>query len=466
LRIKGTITTNFAIRVLVFTAVLLIFITISLIWNFKAKFLNEITSIAVFYSAYLITPSLHLDKVSIVSPKNLMLLVFFMRLVICPVTILITGQQSWKLPAEPTHEDLYLVHLITFVAFYAFVSGWDLLRRASPGEERPPSPGMKFRNNAVIALFLFGSLLFVVYGYYGSLNGYLASIFVEDYDASREGQGKLLIYISIILRYVIPFLGVILGLVFIHKIKSGIWVRAITAFLFIIIIVFLGLSPSRNNMIFPVLSFLAACIPIYFRIKFRDFLLGAAGFLILLFLFQNIRKRENAPMIEELNRVEKFVEFVQVYFVAPHIMTPLVTIVENADTIPFTLHSSLLESIPVLGAPFRQKSGSYVYNVAYGRAVGPDQVFPTYGEVFFNLGMIGLIFVFMLTGFIYRKLDRFFMIDTTNDPFLRSLVFYLSLLFNATIFYSYSVLGQFFYYNSILIFAMLIFRDRIGTNNA
>ncbi len=460
------ISANFVIRLIAFTSLLLTYVVVSKIFNHDIGYFNELFSIVLFYSVYFLTPSIWVDKSSIISPKNLMLLVFIMRLVVCPLSILLFGPQSWKLPFAPESEDLFLVHTITFIAFLSFILGWDLIGGGITNETVAKRPVFKFRNNFILFLLLFGCLIFIIYGYYGSLNGYLNSMFLEDYQSIQESNSKIVVYLTILFRYGIPFIGIMLGLFTLNSIRGGVWTKALIAFISILIILFLALGPSRNNMIFPVLAFLAACIPIYFRINFRDFTLGAFGFLVLLFMFQNIRKRENALIINDLNRTEKFVEFIQVYFVSPHIMSPMVRIEEEFDPVPFTLHSSILETVPILGTSFRDKSGSYIYNVAYGRAVGPDQVFPTYGEIYLNLGLAGLIVVFFVTGFIYRKIDEFFRTKTIIDPLLRALVFYLALLFNATIFYSYSVLGQFTFYNSILIFIILIFRDKVSVNEA
>jgi len=283
---------------------------------------------------------------------------------------------------------------------------------------------------------------------------------MEDYFGVQEEMGRLWIYSNILFKYVIPFFGIILGIYALEKIKTGIWGKALIAFIFILLIVFLSLGPSRNNIVFPVLAFLAAVIPRYFRIRFRDFILGCIGFIVLAFFFQNLRKRSNEAIMTELNTGEKFIEFIQVYFVAPHIMTPMFRIEEKFNDVPFTIHSSFLETVPVLGAPFRDKSGSYYYNAGYDREGARDQVFPTYGELVMNLGYIGMIIVFMLTGYFYRKIDIFFRRKTPGDPLFRAIIFYFTLLYNALIFLSYSVFGQFIFYNSVLVFFVMLLRDR------
>jgi hypothetical protein len=451
---------NTFIRAVTFILITALFALLGFITGCRIKFFSEIFSIVVFSCAYILTPSIRVDTVNIVSPKNLMLLIFFTRLVICPITIFIFGYQPWVLPEMPDEATLFRASLISDVAFLAFVIGWDMTR----GSDIPDPPVVKgiyrFRNNAMIALGLLTALILFIVFYYGSFSYYIQTLFLEDYLGIQEEKGKIWIFASILFKYVIPFLAIILGIHALEKTKTGIWGKALIAFLFILLIVFLALGPSRNNIVFPVLAFLSAVIPRYFRIRFRDFILGCIGFMILAFFFQNIRKRSNEAIMSELNTGQKFIEFIQVYFVSPHIMTPLFLIDEKFDKVPFTIHASFLETIPVLGSSFREKSGPHYYNAGYGREGGRDQVFPTYGEVYFNLGYLGLIAVFILTGFFYRKINRFFHRKTPDDPVFRAIIFYFTLVFNSTIFLSYAVFGQFIFYNSFFLLIVMLLRDR------
>ncbi|NLA50436.1 MAG: O-antigen polysaccharide polymerase Wzy [Bacteroidales bacterium] len=451
---------NTLIRAITFFFLFGLFVLSGFISNYKIRFSSEIFSILIFYYAYLITPSIHVDKVNIVCPKNLMLLIFFTRLVICPVSIMLFGYKTWVLPEFPTPYMIHKASVISDLAFLSFVTGWDFLNEKRAKDFSAVNGKYKFRNNAVLALGLFVVLLFFIFFFYGSFRTYVQTLFLEDYLEIFEGKNRIIIYANIMFKYVIPFLAVILGIHSLEKIKTGIWVKAAVTLFFILLIILLALGPSRNNIVFPVLAFLSAVIPRYLRIKFRDFILGCTVFLVLAFLFQNIRKRSNEDIISELNTGEKFIEFIQVYFVSPHIMTPMFLIDEKFDKVPFTLHSSFIETIPILGMPFREKSGSHYYNAGYGREGARDQVFPTYGEMAFNLGYVGLILSFILTGFIYRKIHIFFQRRTLDDPLFRSIVFYYALVFNSTIFLSYTVFAQFVFYNSVLLFIVMLFRDK------
>jgi hypothetical protein len=460
-KIRLKIKLNKSLRFIYLFAVLFLFIIISELVNYNVRYLNEIFSMLIFFITYYLTPSIRVDKINLVSPVNLMLLIFFVRLVICPITIIFTGFQNWVLPFFPNNQELFKAYLITLLAFISFIIGWDILNKGRNESGIVNSGSFKFRNNALIAAVLLAMLFFLVFFYYGSFSGFLKSFYLEDYFKYRENKSKLLIYFSIMFKYGISFLGIIIGLYAIDRVKGGIWIKGLVAFLSIILIIILSMGPSRNNMVFPILAFLAASIPKYFRIRYRDFIIGCIAFILFAFIFQNYRMHKNNQVISQLNSSDKFIEFVQVYFDAPHIMTPVFRLPETPENKIFTLHSSLLETIPVLGTPFRDKSGSYIFNVAYNRLEGRDQVFPTSAEIYFNLGWIGVIAIFLFTGFFYRKINEFFLDQTLADPVFRASIFYLTLVFNATIFYSYSVLGQLIFYNSIIVVLIILFRDRI-----
>lgn len=440
--------------------ILIVFILVSLFTRHTIRLFNELYSIIIFFSAYLTVGSVKIDKVNIVSPVNLMLLVFFMRLVICPLTIIFFGYQKWVIPFTPTNTEVFKSYLLVFLSFYCFVIGWDLVKQTYKQLLPVKNEKIFFRNNSVIALLLLCLMVLLIFIIYGSFSSYLNSIYLEDYHKYVTDSNKLLLYLFLLIKYGVPFFAIISGIYILDRINGDVYTSGVITAIFVILIVLFALGPSRNNIVFPVLAFLSAVIPRYLRLKLRDFILACVLFLIVAFLFQNLRWKRNKDVLSKLNSTEKFIEFIQVYFNAPHIMTPTFRVDEKLNKVPFTLDASLLESIPVIGISFRSRSGSYVYNVAYANPKGRDQVFPAPAEVFINLGYIGVVLVFILIGYFYRKIDLFYHNRTYEDPVFRAIIFYLALVFNATIFLSFSVMGQFIFYNCILIGIIMLLRDK------
>jgi hypothetical protein len=448
------------IRVLFFLMILIVFILVSLFTRHNIRLFNEFYSIIIFFSAYLTVGSVKIDKVNIVSPVNLMLFVFFMRLVICPITIIFFGYQKWVIPFTPTNTEVFKSYLLVFLSFYCFVIGWDLVKQTYKQLLPVKNEKVTFRNNSVLAVLLLSLMVLLIFIMYGSFSAYLNSIYLEDYHKYVTNSNKLLLYLFLLIKYAVPFFAIISGIYILDRINGDVYISGIITAMFVILIVLFALGPSRNNIVFPVLAFLSAVIPRYLRLKLRDFILACVLFLIVAFLFQNLRWKRNRDVLSKLNSTEKFIEFIQVYFNAPHIMTPTFRADEKLKKVPFTLDASLLESIPVIGIPFRSRSGSFVYNVAYANPNGRDQVFPAPAEVFINSGYIGVVFIFLLIGYLYRKIDLFFHNRTYEDPVFRAIIFYLALVFNATIFLSFSVMGQFIFYNCILIGIIMLLRDK------
>ena len=225
---------NTFLRIVVFIILVTIFVVLGLITGFRIKFYSEIFSIIIFSCASYLTPSLRVDTTNLVSPVNLMLLIFFTRLVICPLTIMLFGYQPWVLPEMPDSELIFKSSVISDIAFLSFVTGWDLLNEPGSSATDAKHSKFRFRNNGIIAVGLLITLLIFIFFYYGSLSYYFSTLFYEDYFGVQQEKGKLWIYSNILFKYVIPFLGIILGIYTLEKINVGLWGKAFIAFLFVL----------------------------------------------------------------------------------------------------------------------------------------------------------------------------------------------------------------------------------------
>lgn len=421
----------------------------------------EIISILLFFCLYFSSSSLRVDRINIISPKNLMLLVFFARFVIIPITIIFFGYQKWVLPFLPNSEELIKSYNVMFIAFSAFVLGWILFGKEKDTDSIVAKKTPGFRNSIVISLILFLLFIFFIFFIYGSFSNYISSIFLDNYSAFQSRGNKLFNYLFVLLKFVIPFSIIVLALKILKHVKPNYLSKTSTIAFFSLIVIFFSLGPSRTNMIFPLLAFFAALIPIHIKIRFRDFVFTSLLFLFFAFYFGSLREKKQQNLSDKNTTSIQFVAFLQAYFGAPHLMTPLFHKDNYNKEIPLTIHSSLLETIPVLGKSFRETSGTFYYNSFYGRSAYPDQVFPTSGELYLNFGYLGVIIGFFIFGIGYSKIHNLFIVNTLFDPVFKALFFYLTLLFNGTIFLSFSVIGQFMFYNSILVTLFIVFRDRV-----
>ena len=71
--------------------------------------------------------------------------------------------------------------------------------------------------------------------------------------------------------------------------------------------------------------------------------------------------------------------------------------------------SSALAPLPVLGKPFREMSGTAIYNrMIYGQLDVQDQIAPFQGETFLDFHIVGLFFGFAFLGWLTFKLQTAF----------------------------------------------------------
>jgi hypothetical protein len=87
-----------------------------------------------------------------------------------------------------------------------------------------------------------------------------------------------------------------------------------------------------------------------------------------------------------------------------------------------TIVASALSPIPILGKPFRQSSGTGLYNrLIYNDPWAVDQVVPFSGELFINFNIIGLIVGYSLFGLVIAHLQSAF--DKSRNTFEAYYVF-------------------------------------------
>jgi hypothetical protein len=140
-------------------------------------------------------------------------------------------------------------------------------------------------------------------------------------------------------------------------------------------------------------------------------------------------------------------EMLQVYGGAPQFLGFFLEM-DNWGTRPQwgkILGSSALAPLPILGKPFRDSSGTAVYNrLIYGMLDVQDQIAPFQGETFLDFHLPGLVAAFALVGWLTFRLQTAF---TASLSFFESFVWqYFSIWICFSIFGSLSVVSQVFIY--------------------
>jgi len=179
---------------------------------------------------------------------------------------------------------------------------------------------------------------------------------------------------------------------------------------------------NRGTMLGPVLALAGAFSAHVWRIPFKGVILASALALAIAFAFGSYRSTD--LNVTELSRsavadtlsVDGAVEFVQIYTSAPQMTAYVIDSLEGKFYYGATLLPSLVYPIPVLGKPYRETSGTVIFNtLIYGEdAVSLDQIIPLDGELYMNLHLAGVLLGNVVLGCVLVWLQGKFM--TAPNP--------------------------------------------------
>ena len=380
---------------------------------------------------------------TVITPKNFMLFVWFNKLVVIPLEILVVGNM---IPVEyHLNQDISTEICITLVSFGAFVVGWSCF-----SQKQILRPVIVFSFLTTWASIYFLVALISLSLFYGSLENYLSgAIFTYITREIVEQNATSMGFLANIGQRFWAF-GVLL-MWYKWKTKKGKvhWLRQLP---WLLLCLAGTLSSNRSNILYPLLTLMSV---IYAGWKTRHpfwWALLFSALLLLLLFFGYVRVQPSLDFEvlkilfdEYLNRWEYIVQAHQLYVGSPYQITPLLSIQPSS----FTLIASLLEPIPIVGKAFREQSGPYIYNLAYFQSlVSQDKVIPVVGELYYNGGYLLVGLGSAVIAVVYKWLDAAFKRNVPVNPPLAAAFFYVMLLFSATLLLSLSVLMQFLVYNA------------------
>jgi len=173
---------------------------------------------------------------------------------------------------------------------------------------------------------------------------------------------------------------------------------------------------NRGTMLGPILGLTAAFSAHVSRISFKSVILAGALALFVAFAFGSYRSTDlDVTELSQLSTgdtwsVEGLVEFVQIYGSGPQMSAYLIDSLEGQFYYGETLLPSLLYPVPVLGKPYRDTSGTVIFNeLIYGDTESVDQIIPLDGELYMNFHLAGVILGNVLLGCVLAWLQRKFM---------------------------------------------------------
>lgn len=380
---------------------------------------------------------------TVVTPKNFLLFLWFNKLVIIPLEILWAGNM---LPVETvTGQDISTEILITLISFGAFAVGWTLFPPKKLLRIGKPLRSLK-KWAGVYLIVAISSLVWL----YDSFDHYFNGAIFTYVTQEIVGQnGTFWGFLANIGQRFWTF-GVLL-VWYKWKTQKG-KIRWLRKFFWLLLCLAGTLSSNRTNMAFPLLTLMSVIYAGWkTRYSFELALLFSVLFMFSFFFgYVRVQPTLDAELLgmlfnEFLERREYIFQAHQLYVGSPYQMTPLL----SGPSPSFTLVASLLEPIPIIGKAFREQSGPYIYNLAYHQSlIAQDKVIPMAGELYYNGGYVLEGLGYAIFGTVFRWLDAAFKSIVPVNPPLAAAIFYIMLLFSATLLLSLTVLIQFMVYNA------------------
>lgn len=376
--------------------------------------------IAVFLLSQVFVRGARFNTDQVVSPKNWMLLLFSLQLLVIPLIVIITGFAQGELPHLPSHAAITAAVLLQSSAYVSCMTGFILVRRWKESRGNPPSTDSLIASvdqragapRAVIAVTAVIGVVGLVLRFrsLADLTGYFTGTSPIAYDLTSAASVVATTAQSLS-GLLLPYLGVafaLLGCRAIEQARRRSGRRARNAITEITVLGGLaaayGLySYSRGNVVMPILAMLATYSMRLRRV--RALAVGVAAIAIVLAVvavgsFRTAYFLNQAGVSVQL-KSPSLTDTLQVYGQGPQFLGYLLD-TTPANAVPMwgsTLASSALSPVPVLGKGFRATSTTVLYNdLIYGRNVATDQIVPLEGELFWNFDIPGVVVGFFGVG--------------------------------------------------------------------
>lgn len=430
------------------TALLFSFIIVQLLSN---NFdVNETFIVFLYLAITSISKNFKINKSNIFAPQNIAFIIFFTRLYILPLLGVFYGYKNFIDINNIDTDLIFRSYIITLVMYLAFIIGWEI----NCSKQRNNYEVIYQLNNHKIkwTIFFFAAIgCITIINIFSDFQGYISTVYLNKTDDISIVNGNK--YVSFLLgmsKYFLPFVVFSILTLIDIKTKSKIgkyWILSVA----VLIVLILSLNSNRQSMIYPILALIVG-FSRYIKFKTVPVLILSLISLYLVFNFSNLRD-VNSTSSNNLKHTEEIIKDVQIYAGGAQIITP----VFKHKEFKFTIFNSFISSFPILGTPYREESGTILYNYLFYDSYGiVDQVFLTQAECYLNGGHFLVFIFFIIVGFYYSKLNILFY-RTFNSQFLFVVtLYYFILLFNSTILLSFQVMGQFLFYNSLP--ALILFK--------
>ena len=434
----------------------------------------------VFFLVQWFLPACRPVSGKLLCPWNWALFVFFLQLVVLPLSVLLFGPLSGVLPFLPSDQAINLAMLVNVAAFTAFCCTYHYFSRRTIAARGNASPSRVPRDCPSLAYIAFNGVIgvtgfFLAFGalekvaeYFSDPSGYLnRMVGVSD---------KLGLAAGLFLR---PFLGICVVMLWCRWLdrKSSQKAKALSIAVTILAILAVCFSNAtfnynRGSVVVPLVAMLAVIVSGPKRVPRGTVISAGAVVIVVLLLapFYGAYRSSNftgheifkdSSVRSLLADKVQITEMFQVYGGAPQFLGFFLETGHWGARPRWgkVLTWSALAPLPILGKSFREDSGTGIYNrLIYGQLDVQDQIAPFQGEAFFDFHLPGVLVGFSVLGWIAFKLQMAF--ASSSSLFETFIWQYFSVWTFFLIFGSLTVVSQIFIYFCWPFYLYFIYRSR------
>ena len=355
----------------------------------------------LFVQAFL--PACRIYVTAPLCPANIAQGYYWIQLVLVTVLIGYFGFSHGTLPYLPSKNALNLAIVLHVVGYLSFSVAYQCFGRAIVGrtQRHESTPSAAYLIVPFAVLGLFGFLLM-----HGGVAGFIeyASSPTEHRlraDEATTLQGAA----GNFLKHFFGFAVVLAWSWWLGKApRRKVSIVAVTAGALLVLLV-ANFDYNRGTILGPIVGLAAAFSAHVWRIPFRGVILASVLALSVAFSFGWYRSTDlditelSDSAVADTWNTEDVVEFVQIYASGPQMSAYLIESLEGKFYYGATLFPSLVYPIPVLGKPYRDISGTGIFNeLIYGDTDSVDQIIPLDGELYINFHLAGVVLGNVMLG--------------------------------------------------------------------
>ena len=357
--------------------------------------------ILAFLFVQVFLPACRIRVTAPVCPANIAQGYYWIQLVLLTVLIGYFGFSQGALPYLPSKGAINLAMVGHVVGYLSFCVAYQFRSRVTVGVPQESAPGTAYLVVPFAVLGLLGLLL--THGGVAGFIDYVSSpiehrLRAEDPTTPQGAAGNFL-------KHFLGFAVVLAWSWWLGRApRRKMSIIAVTAGVVIVLLV-ANFNYNRGTMLGPLVGLAAAFSVHVWRIPFKGLVLAGMLALSLAFVFGWYRASDlditelSASALADTWDPEGVVEFMQIYASGPQMTAYLIESLEGKFYYGKTLLPSLVHPIPVLGKPYRDTSGTGIFNeLIYGDTESVDQVIPLDGELYINFHLAGVVLGNVLLG--------------------------------------------------------------------